>query len=375
MKPILKPILKRNNAEVSPPKKKRKKKGGWRFQGKKLLATYPLCDLSPEEALACLLDVLSKWEPYQWRVAREHHEDRTLHIHAVMGCKRTISTTNARFADLWRKAIDGAPKRIFHGRYEKCRSFDAVKQYLTKEGDYIDNIEPSIAKELLDLAAEQGVHKAMLSLREKRPEQFLREGKRIKSNLGIVAPPPCGLIRSDFTFIEDEPAVVFWKAHSEEYGLWMKGDSGVGKTSFALTLLGERPLVVSHVDQLKTLVPSFHTGILFDDVSFLQMTREQALHYTDLEQDRGIHIRYGVAVIPAKMKRIFVSNTNIFPSSDLAFKRRLVGYTVTKDLRVQEQSGYRSIHHPYEPEQSMFQFHDDYFVYPQNEGNFVAFPS
>ena len=195
------------------------KKKGFRYQGKNVLGTYPHCDLTPEEALAAMQIALARWEPVKWVVARERHKDEDFHIHIYVRCRRKISTTDARFMDLLRAAVDedGEEKvapQVFHGRYESCRNADAVQQYCKKDGDYISNEPSNMAAGLLDMAADKGVEEAMLHLRREAPALLLREGKRIRSNLAIVAPPPEAVVRKDFVFIADQPPVVYWKANA-----------------------------------------------------------------------------------------------------------------------------------------------------------------
>lgn len=84
------------------------------------------------------------------------------------------------------------------------------------------------------------------------------------------------------------------------------GPSGTGKTQFALAHF-KNPLLVSHVDKLKTLTPD-HDGIVFDDMSFDHWPVESVIHLLDTDCEREIHIRYGTVTIPANTKKIFTHN-------------------------------------------------------------------
>lgn len=103
------------------------------------------------------------------------------------------------------------------------------------------------------------------------------------------------------------------------------GDAGIGKTEFAKALLG-RYFLISHLDELPGYNPVDYEGIIFDDMSFTHLHREAQIHLLDWDNDRAIHIRYGIATIPAETKKIFTTNVNggnIFNLDDAAIKRRV----------------------------------------------------
>lgn len=106
--------------------------------------------------------------------------------------------------------------------------------------------------------------------------------------------------------------------------LW--GLPGIGKTHLALSILGDS-LVVSHIDELSKFDPTIHKGIIFDDMDFNHIPVSAQIHITDIEFDRAIHIRYGLANIPKNTKKIFTTNIdqgaifNLDPT--LGVKRRV----------------------------------------------------
>jgi len=124
----------------------------------------------------------------------------------------------------------------------------------------------------------------------------------------------------DFTFkpiIDWNTSHIFW------------GASGIGKTQFALAHFN-KPLLVSHIDDLKTYNPEIHDGVVFDDMSFTHYPRTGQIHLLDIDQPRSIHIRYSTINIPANTKKIFTTNEEggfIFLLEDEAIKRRV---TVTR---------------------------------------------
>jgi len=88
--------------------------------------------------------------------------------------------------------------------------------------------------------------------------------------------------------------------------LW--GGSGFGKTQFAISHF-TNPLLVRHIDKLKTLNPD-HDGIVFDDMAFKHWPREAIIHLLDQEVESEINVRYGTVTIPANTKKIFTHNTS-----------------------------------------------------------------
>lgn len=109
--------------------------------------------------------------------------------------------------------------------------------------------------------------------------------------------------------------------------LLIHGPSGVGKTQWALTFF-ERPLLITHLDQLRLFDTRRFDGIVFDDMSFHHLPREAQIHLTDVAQPRAIHVRYGLAHIPANIKKVFTSNSRNIFLNDAAINRRLTALYV-----------------------------------------------
>lgn len=105
------------------------------------------------------------------------------------------------------------------------------------------------------------------------------------------------------------------------------GDAGIGKTVYAIHLF-ENPLFVTHLDQLGHYNETYD-GIIFDDMSFSHLPRTSQIMLVDTEQPRAIHVRYRIAMIPAKVKKVFLSNTHDFLDlNDAAIKRRVKVHNV-----------------------------------------------
>lgn len=116
-----------------------------------------------------------------------------------------------------------------------------------------------------------------------------------------------------------------WSVDEEFHSLVLWGPAGIGKTEFAKSLL-PKALFVSHIDDLARYNEENYDGIIFDDMSFVHLPREAQIHIVDFDNPRSIHIRYGVARIPAGTKKVFTSNIAdgaIF-LDDAAINRRII---------------------------------------------------
>lgn len=341
--PPPKPLLRRRNAVVLAVKK-------FRIQAKKCFFTYPQCPIPKEVALELLTDILAKYGGLQrYRICEEEHKDEAKHLHAYVQCREKISTKKCSFADLiW----EG---KTYHGNYQSCKNPDAVLQYCKKgeNPNYIDNIEADLYPSLIETARTHGVKRAMSELCTRKPELFVREGKRIRTNLEMIAPPTVATVPKDFFFNVPPAAIQHWSNNPHHRSLWLLGPTQLGKTSFAVSCF-DRPLLVSHIDQLKELT-SEHDGIIFDDCSFNHWPRSSVLHILDLEQPRGINVKNNHVVIPKGMPRIFTSNVNIWPADDPAIRRRIIGCVIGHDMRLFRHPD-PNIHGP-----APFSPHDDMF--------------
>lgn len=195
------------------------------------------------------------------------------------------------------------------------------RTYCMKDGDFWEQGTMSSQGKRSDL---EDYHQAVLDgmseyeLREKFVSIWTRYpnlSKRIRSTVLIASSP---------NFSKEEFQWRFEYPDGSSLILW--GEPGIGKTEFAKSLLGENFLLVSHIDQLSDFKPDFHSGIIFDDMSFLHHPRESQIHLLDQDNDRAIHIRYGIGFIPKNTRKVFttnVTNGHIFDLNDGAIKRRV----------------------------------------------------
>lgn len=305
-----------------------------RFSGKQWFCTWSQCPLEPGLALAQISACLERWGLKDHILAQELHADGGLHLHAYLKTTRKVNTTNSSFLDLRNGSVG-----TYHGNYQTCRNPAAVKQYVTKDGNWISNFysgpdeekrPESVWKLAIEMAKEGKVAKAMAIIAEARPEVFIREANRLRGNLRSLEVRDAK--KEDFTFAP-VPGIAKWARNTKS--LWLEGPSGYGKTEFALSLF-ERPLLVRHIDALKKLDYERHDGVVFDDMSFKHWPRESCLHLLDLARDSDINCRYCCATLRAGFPRIFTSNVWIWPTGDEATLRRMQYIEVKNDIRVME---------------------------------------
>lgn len=109
------------------------------------------------------------------------------------------------------------------------------------------------------------------------------------------------------------------------------GPPGKGKTEFACAHF-KHPLVVEDWDDLRSLDPGHHDGIVFDDCTFTDLAVNVQKHLTDVSKTRTIRCRYVNARIPKGMPRFVCSNEYPFVDDESlhsdAIRRRIQTATV-----------------------------------------------
>lgn len=89
--------------------------------------TWPQCPVTKEAALKALDDRL---EIKEYVICEEKHKDGSPHLHAFIKLFGRVRFRSDLFD------IEG-----YHGNYQKARSFRCVVKYVTKEKNYISNID------------------------------------------------------------------------------------------------------------------------------------------------------------------------------------------------------------------------------------------
>lgn len=100
-------------------------------------------------------------------------------------------------------------------------------------------------------------------------------------------------------------------------------------------------IFIRDVNVLGNLDIGEDVALLFDDVSLSNKTREERIHYFDLENDSQLRVLYGIANIPARVPRAFTTNSvdRITGESYMSvtpeeITRRITVIKVTKSLKL-----------------------------------------
>jgi len=95
---------------------------------------------------------------------------------------------------------------------------------------------------------------------------------------------------------------------SDQHATLVWGDTNLGKTAFVKAHF-KNPLFIRHMDRLKEFT-SAYDAIIFDDMSFQHLPISTVIYLLDTDDDADIHVRYGVAKIPANTVKVFTHNTS-----------------------------------------------------------------
>lgn len=306
---------------------------GFRVQAARFFLTVPKCPLEKEDALAQWKQAFGA-EITEYIVCRELHEDGDPHLHAYLRYKRKVNCTNPKSFNL--KAEDGTEYQV---NIQACRSSKAVKEYVAKDGDYIESDEANaedVWSKAMGLAKKRKYDDAVSLLEKEKPKDMLTRGVEIRKNLRGSAPShvyaqPDGEL--PFVLPDDVSAVI--PSMFGKKAIILSGKSGVGKTRFARSLGPHH--FVTHMDQLRSLVAG--RLLVFDDMSFAHMPRESIIQLVDSEQERAVHARYSNGFIAAKTPKIFLTNRTCpeelfgeVAGADPAIRRRIIWLTVTEPM-------------------------------------------
>jgi len=274
--------------------------------------TYPQSDFDNNE----LLDALAQLGTIEWaRACREQHEDGQPHSHVVIKYRERIRTRDCRFFDV----------RGRHPKVEAVRSLPKALAYCTKEGSYTDRgtVPKSAGKRAADdeeewatiLEAAKGDEldwcKTMHSC---RVQQHVAKRVRELSMSQSV----------DLDEYDGRPIGESLQRVPKEFqSLLVVGPPGCGKTGWAMREMPRPVLLVKHIDTLRYFRPGYHKSILFDDCEFAHLPRPTQLQLCDFENQCQVHLRYQVAVIPARVPRLFLCNPGCEPfMTDTAIQGR-----------------------------------------------------
>jgi len=257
----------------------------------------------------------------EYLISCERHESGKKHFHAYIKWERRVDYSSSTHFD-----FKGIHPNIKTGIKK------AWENYVAKDGDYITNYYiPKVTKYTEALKAST-VAEALSIIATHHPRDYVLNRSRIAENLeshhrSLTTPTTTSLHCqwSEYGDSVRERILTSWT----ERTIVLSGPTCLGKTSLALSM-GTSPLLVSHLDRLKS-IPAGTSHLVLDDMFLGHLPRSTVLHLTDLEHPRDIHVRYSVATLPSGLPRILTTNLTEFLGNDYgvlrqedpAIKRRL----------------------------------------------------
>lgn len=311
----------------------------FRFNAKNVFLTYPQCDKTKDELQQFLKQLDPR--PAEWAIAQEHHQDGSLHLHAVVGYPSKINIRDQRHWDFEGHHPNIGPVRNLRATCDYIRKEDPEPLYGGSGGacSFGPRAEGGSGRKARDDGkyielARGGDYKAALAcFTERYPKEYVLRKTQVEENLRGMAKRVRGAVSYGLETFQE--AAEGWDRTERTLFLW--GPSGTGKTEYAKALLGTEVLLVRHMDQLKGLNEE-HTGIVFDDCGFHHWPRESVIHLLDLKNDSGINVKHGCVVIHAGLPRVVTHNfdrDNVFPACAAgAIDRRLFVVHVDADIRL-----------------------------------------
>lgn len=186
----------------------------------------------------------------------------------------------------------------------------------------------------------EDVRSAIEYIRERCPRDYVLHKESIDRNLAACFVTPETNPYRDFKFaVPPIPS-----NYLETRSIFLYGDSGLGKTAYALSHF-KNPTFITHLDDAKKIT-SETDGAVFDDMSFKHWPRTTNIHLLDVEHDCSLPTRYATTLLRRGLPRIFTSNEtfeNVFNCTGNggaylpeALKRRCKSYHILGSLKYTE---------------------------------------
>ena len=161
------------------------------------------------------------------------------------------------------KRLTGVRALLPRAHWETMRgNWQQNVQYCTKEGNTVclkDEGGQGKRNDLDHVRRSIDEGKTEAELWDVHFKQMVRYHKGIMRGANMLRPV---IVQGNYTARDFTMKPIKW-GRKRSLILW--GESGVGKTEYALSNF-DRPLFVTHIDQLLKFVPGVHDGIIFDDM-------------------------------------------------------------------------------------------------------------
>lgn len=278
----------------------------FRIYAKNFSLTYPQCSATKE----ALLQHLQQLQPVHIIVATELHQDGNTHHHVSISFQTRKNLRSQTFFDY----------QQWHPNIQATRNLNQWITYVKKDGIFLEEgIRP---------AAETATRRTLIDLDSVDSKELRNYCVNNKVGYGYYLEEKKKRETVDTTIHNETSAqgTMSWYLQCLQLPtskcVVLTGATGIGKTTWALKNSPKPCLVVTHLDQLKKFQPTVHQAIIFDDMSFHHLPVTSQIHLTDNDLPRAIHIRYGTALIPANVTKIFTCNDYPFSMHE-AIQRRV----------------------------------------------------
>lgn len=266
-------------------------------------------------------------------IARELHQDGNPHFHAYVEFSHRpdrIITTQFDIDGVHPNIAPKSSKAARKAAEEYCRKGDDWIDYGYDDETDDDDDADEYTGSIVEAAKRHETWSDFLDwgFKRKVPFAYLQSAWGAR----VTVPPPT-IDEGDEvpgTIVSDVLLFMQFDVGSER-ALVLEGPTGCGKTTWAKRYMPRPALLVSHIDDLKHLRPDYHRSIIFDDMGFNgdedgkgKWPVTSQIHLVDFHNQRSIHTRYVVSVIPAGIFKCFTCNVGRYPFSyDAAVQRRV----------------------------------------------------
>lgn len=268
----------------------------FKFDSCYVFLTYPQSNLDHQELHGFINGLCAT----EWcRIATEEHQSGDPHNHVIAKFARRFTTRNANAFDFQSR----------HPKIEPVRSVAKAIAYVGKDGQYTDFGQVPAKRDkrdwssIVDAAAGEELEWLRIVHEERMGPHVAKRLRELSISESIDLAP------YDNRPIADSLQIVPTTFKS----MLLVGIPGIGKTGWAMLHMPRPCLLVKHVDTLKSFRPGYHKSIFFDDCDFKHYPRATQLQLCDYENQCQIHVRYGIAIIPAEIPRLFCCNFNAEP--------------------------------------------------------------
>jgi len=201
---------------------------GFRLNARNIFLTYPQCSLSKEDLLLKLQAIKS---PDYYVIGQENHADGNLHLHALLRYNKPVDVRSPTFFD-----IDG-----FHPNMQTARHPDKVRDYVKKDGNYIESWADK--RRMGDILAEAETPSQFMDLvKENYPEQYVFNLEKIEYAANkLYQRPPSPYTNPELGGLTLTPGMEAWLniefvKPDRPKSLWLCGPTRTGKTTWARSL-------------------------------------------------------------------------------------------------------------------------------------------